>query len=117
MIPTHTKEMLFKMIFNHPDLKQYYHEEVKNRVPVMIKTDDILDSKMHITLFNVPVQFITNNKKLSEETPFFNMNSFNLKENEAIFDIAYKIEGIIIKGKIIKKRNGWRFKEYNIIEK
>ena len=119
MIPTHTntKEMLFRMIFNHPDLKQYYHEEVKNRVPVIIKTDDTLDSKMNITLFNVPVQFITNNKNLSEGTPFFNMNSFNLKEDEAIFDIAYKIEGILIKGKIIKEKNGWRFKEYDIIEK
>ena len=117
MIQKNTKEILFEMILTYPDLKQYYHRTLKNRVPIVVKINDNLDSKMNITMFNVPVQFTRTVENLPKDTPFFEVQLFQIKDNETIFNITYDIEGILIKGKLIKEKNSWGFKEYNIIER
>lgn len=110
-------EILLEKILKHPDLEQYYHSEIKNRVPIIVKINEDFDTKINITMFDRPIQLIKSTQVLSKEIPFFEINSFHITDNEATFNIAYSVEGILIKGKLIHKNNSWIFLEYSIIER
>lgn len=117
MIPINTKEILLSMILKHPYLEQYYHAKLKNRVPVIVKNNGEFETTTNIIMFDVPVQFMKDTKVLPKDTPFFEVQLFQMKDNETIFSLTYDIEGILIKGKIIKEKDTWIFEKYDIIER
>jgi len=52
------KEILFKMILDHPDLQQYLHPDLQQRVPLRVKSNDELGVNLSIEKFGKPVLFV-----------------------------------------------------------
>lgn len=109
------KEMIFSMILGHPDLQQYFHPEVKNRVPLKVKSNEYLGVNLSIIKFDKPVEFYTSTG-FTSATPLLEVISFNIDTNQSAFEIFYAIEGVTIKGKLEKQNDQWSFIEFEVFE-
>lgn len=109
------KEAIFSMIIEHPDLQQYFHQEEKKRVPLKIKSNEILGIDLSLIKFGKPVAFYASTNFDSDD-PFFEVVLFSIKGDNVIFNILYAVEGITIKGKLKKQNHQWSFVEFEVFE-
>lgn len=110
------KEILFKMILDHPDLQQYLHPNSAGRVPLKIKSNDELGTDLSIHKFGKRVEFV-DFVGSSKNIPVFEIISFKINNNRVMFEALYDIEGVTIKGILTKNANRWSFKEVEVFER
>ena len=110
------KEILFKMILDHPDLQQYLHPNSAGRVPVKIKSNDELGTGLSIHKFGKQVEFV-DFVDSSKNIPVFEIILFKINNNRVIFEALYDIEGVTIKVILTKNANRWSFKEVEVFER
>ncbi len=110
------KEVLFKMILDHPDLQQYLHPNSAGRVPLKIKSNDELGTNLSIHKFGEQVEFV-DFVGSSKNIPVFEIISFKINNNRVMFEALYDIEGVTIKGILTKNANRWSFKEVEVFER
>ena len=110
------KEILFKMILDHPDLQQYLHPNSAGRVPLKIKSNDELGTDLSIHKFGKQVAFI-DFVDSSKNIPIFEIILFKTNNNRVMFETLYDIEGVTIKGILTMNANRWSFKEVEVFER
>lgn len=109
------KEVLFKMILDHPDLQQYLHPDLAQRVPLKVKSNNELGVDLSIEKFAKPVLFIEAIGS-TENTPMLEVVLFEAGDGQVSFKILYAIEGVTIKGVLDKSSGQWLFKEFVVFE-
>lgn len=108
------KELVIKMILDHPDLQQYLHPELIERVPIKISNISVSNQSLSIRKFNKLVEVVTD--KSDNKSPSLDFISFIQEENNVNFEISYNVEGVTIKG-IAKKIDGrWSFIDFDVYE-
>lgn len=109
------KEEVLRLILDHPDLQQYFHPEVKGRVPVRIKTTEELGNNLSIEKFGKSVE-ISPSFDSGNDTPLVEIVEFQKSNDQVSFEIAYDIEGIVVKGNLEKGGGKWSVKEFLVSE-
>ena len=109
------KEILFKMILDHPDLQQYLHPDLQQRVPLRVKSNDELGVNLSIEKFGKPVLFV-DTVVSTRNVPMLEVVLFEVSGDLVSFKILYAIEGVTIKGVLDKISGQWLFKEFEVFE-
>ncbi len=115
IVSINDKEAIFTMILAHPDLQQYLHPEVKGRIPLKVKSNEILGVNISVTKFDKPVEFHASSNA-AEDAALLEVVAFDVNADKAVFEILYAIEGITIKGALEKHNDQWSFVEFEITE-
>lgn len=109
------KEIILDMIIDHQEIQNYLHPEVEGRIPLVIKCTDSLGTDLSIEKFGKPVKLFNSLNQI-ENSPYFEVISFEFDSKNALFEIDYAIEGITIKGVMEKKNSKWSFKDLEVFE-
>ena len=109
------KEVLFKMILDHPDFQQYLHPELEGRVPLKVKSNDELGTDLSIEKFGQAIRFV-DAVDSDENTPLLDVVAFNISGKQVRFDIRYEIEGVTLRGMLEQDAGEWKFKSVEVFE-
>ncbi len=109
------KEIVFKLIIDHPDLQQYFHPELTGRIPLKVKSADLAAAGPKIEKFGKPVEFFSSSAPLAD-APYLEVISLHMESGRAVFELFYAEEGVSIKGVMLKQDGQWAFEDYEVYE-
>ena len=109
------KATLFKMILDHPELQQYLHPEVAQRVPVRVKSNAELGSDLAVEKFGQTIKFV-DGAGVDEDLPVLEVVTFEISEDRVDFLIRYEVEGVTLRGVLAKEADEWTFEAIEIVE-
>lgn len=112
IISSTDKTKILKMIIDHSNVQQYYHPDVKGRVPLVIQTHKNIGTDLSLVKFDKPVLFVLEDSGASA----LRIKSFKIKPDFVSFEINYSIEGVTIKGEARKKQLEWSFTNFVVSE-
>lgn len=106
------RSSLLKMIVDHPDLQPYLHPEAAGRVPVKVKSNQALGSSLSLEKFGQPVRFVAS----SEGAAVLEVLEFRLDEDRVAFSIFYEVEGLTLRGTLVRRQDQWTFEDVEAFE-
>ena len=86
------KERVFKMIVDHPDLQQYLHPELEERVPLRVKSHDALGVNLSVEKFDESIVFVRATEDGIEE--YLEVTAFEIEAAKITFELNYEVEGV-----------------------
>ncbi len=109
------RELVIKMILDHPDLQQYLHPELLERIPVKVSHSSFSNQDISISKFGESV--LISSEKSTANSPNLDFVTFSEVGNSIKFEIAYDIEGVTVKGLASKTGDSWNFSNFEVYEK
>ena len=114
MISNSEKAQILELVLTHPDLKQYFHPELKGRVPVKILRSADFGEDVSLSLLGEEVLIVDD--RLSEDDPVFEIVTFNLSDDAVELRLNYRIEGVGVEASLKKDAGEWHITEYEAYE-
>ncbi|WNO10537.1 hypothetical protein [Teredinibacter sp. KSP-S5-2] len=102
----------FQSLLDYPSLQQYFHPELEDRVPVVVKTNGHVPPGIDVIKFGLPVKFMAQPKSGT----YLDVHQFYRIRNDIHFDIDYPVEGVFFRGRLIKEKTHWRVHSEELTE-
>lgn len=106
------KSLLLQMIADHPDLQQYLHPELAGNVPVKLKSNEQLGTDLSLKKFGLPVQVVAS----ADVGAVLEVTVFLIEGGRLQFELAYEVQGVTIRGTLVKREEQWAFEDMEVLE-
>jgi hypothetical protein len=105
-----TTQNVLTLILNDSEFKQYLHQELPERSPILISTNGLLSNAIKLEAHNVEFH------STKESDFYINVIEFSIGENRVDFKITYEIEGVTFSGVAVNSNGKWHLQEKNMFE-
>lgn len=111
------KRQILQQCIDLPALQSHYHPEKPGRSPLIIESSDKV-SPMRLTLFGLPVQFMTEDELSSSgKEAYIDFSRFEITGESATVVFRYRVEGIMMTVLLKKSGGQWTVTESKLVER
>lgn len=108
---------IVRLIIDHPDLQQYFHQELPGRSPLRILKRPSFPEKLSLSKFAVPVEYVRRESVPDDEQAYLDFGKIDLENGKIIVEFEYPIEGVAGKAKLDSRQGAWTIERFEIVER
>lgn len=112
---TNDKTEIIQTVLDHPEMEEFLHMELENRIPLYILKNEYISEKLNLTKGKHKVVIVEDTT--GTKGNYIKMTDLTVKDRKAEFSLYYKIENMEMSGRLQKEDGKWTVSKIdNIIE-
>jgi len=108
---------ILKLVLDQPDLQQYLHSELPERVPIRVLRKDTIFDGIVITKFGGQIEFVDPDQIDQDREAYLEFETFDVSENTSFVQLHYEIEGVFGTFRLVNDGEVWSVETAEIVER